>query len=247
MSTLLRCIRSDFHKFRHTGMLWIHLLIPLAAAAAFLAYYSVSLWNPDSKISSYFEVIGAAFPLIISLVCSKAIEQEGQAGSFQNILCGIKSRTAVYSSKLTIMVLLGIFSIAIATGVFAVGFKTAPVIMYIKAAGLLIAGSVFLYILHLFTSLQYGRGASIGLGIVESLISALALTGLGDRIWYYLPCTWSARLCDYLVYVWMHPESATIWAAELNRWLIFAILITIISFILSLLWFRNWEGRRTYD
>lgn len=246
MSTLIRCIRSDCYKFKHTSMLWIHILIPLVTAALFLVYYSVSPWKPDLKISGYFELIGASFPLVIGLVCSKAIEQEGQAGSFQTMLCGIKSRTLAYSSKLIVVLLMGILSIALAIGIFAVGFKTAPSLMYLKAAGLLIAGSVFLYILHLFVSLQYGRGATIGLGIVESLISALALTGLGDGKWYYLPCTWSARLCDYLVYNWLNPAKPFGYA-EIQKGLIIAIPATIIAFVLSLLWFRNWEGRKTCD
>ena len=246
MPTLIRCIRSDCYKFRHTSMLWIHVLIPLVTVVLFLVYYSVAPWKQDSKISGYFEFIGISFPLIISLVCSKAIEQEGQAGSFQTMLCGIKSRTISYSSKLIVMLLLGILSIALAIGIFAVGFKTAPTLMYLKAAGLLIAGSVFLYILHLFVSLQFGRGASIGLGIVESLISALALTGLGDGKWYYLPCTWSARLCDYLVYNWLNP-SKPFGYAEMQKGLVIAIPATIIAFVLSLLWFRNWEGRKTFD
>lgn len=247
MSTLLRCIRSDFHKFRHTFMLGIHILIPLAAAALFLAYYSVSPWQMDSKLSGYFEVIGVAFPLIIGLICSKAIEQEGQAGSFQTMLCGIKSRAAVYLSKLIVLLLLGSLSIALAIVVFAIGFQTAPGFIYLKAAGLLTVGSVFLYIFHLFVSLRSGRGASVGLGIFESLISALALTGLGDGIWYYLPCTWGARSCSYLVYLWLHPEGLAAWNAEMSRWLLFAVPVTVVALILSLLWFRNWEGRKTYD
>lgn len=246
MPTLIRCIRSDFQKFRHTSMLWIHILIPLAAAALFIAYYSVSSWKTEAKISGYLEVIGISFPLMIGLISSKAIEQEVQAGSFQTMLCGIKSRTAVYSSKLIVMLTLGILSVAIAIGVFAVGFKTAPEIMYFKAACLLIAGSVFLYIMHLFVSLQYGRGASIGLGIAESLISALALTGLGDGRWYYIPCTWSARLCDSLVYIWLNPAK-TIGYEEIQKCLIIAVPATIVAFILSLFWFRNWESRRFYE
>lgn len=198
MHTFIRCIRSDFYKFRHTSMIWIHILIPLTTAILFIAYYSVSSWRAEAKISGYLEVIGVAFPLIIGLITGKAAEQEGQAGSYQTMLCGVKSRAAAYASKLVVLLLLGTLSIMIAIGVFAVGFQTMLGMMYIKAGGLLITGSIFLYILHLFVSLRYGRGSSIGLGIVESLISALALTGLGDGKWYYIPCAWSARLCDNL-------------------------------------------------
>lgn len=247
MTTLIRCINSDFKKFKHTSMLWIHILLPLGAALLFLAYFSTSPWSADSKISGYLEFIGISYPLIISLICSKAMEQEEQAGSFHTMLCSIKSRAAAYMSKLVVLLLLGIFSVSLVVGVFAVGFKMAPTSLYVKAAVILITGNIFLYILHLFISCQYGRGASIILGVFESIISALALTGLGDGIWYYLPCTWSARLNSYLVYIWMHPESAVVGAAELNQWLMIAIPATISAFIFSLFWFRNWEGRKNQE
>jgi lantibiotic protection ABC transporter MutG family permease subunit len=247
MTTLIRCMYSDLKKMKHTSMLWIHILLPLGAAGLFLFYYSMSTWKVDSKISGYLEFIGISYPLIIGLICSKAMEQEGQAGNFQNMLCCIKSRAAMYTSKLIVMLLLGAVSILLAVGVFAAGFKTAPVFLYGKAAEFLVVGNIFLYILHLFVSCQYGRGASIVLGIFESMISALALTGLGDGRWYYIPCTWSARLCDYLIYIWTNPKSADIGAAQINRCVFIAAPATIAAFVFSLLWFRNWEGRKNYE
>lgn len=246
MATFIRCIRSDYHKFRHTSMLWIHILLPLAIAALFLAYFSISAWKPVSKISGYLEIIGVSFPLIIGIICGKAIEQEAESGNFQVMLCGIKSRILVYFSKLLVLVMLSIFSIAISIGIFAVGFKTVSALVYFKAAGLLIAGSIFLYILHIFISLQYGRGASIGLGIAESLISALALTGMGDGIWYYIPCTWGARFCDYVVFNRFYPAKAAIGSSEIQKGLSIAIVATLIAFVVSIMWFKNWEGRKSY-
>lgn len=227
-------------------MFLIHLLLPLGAAAVFLAYYTVSPWKPDAKISGYFEAIGASFPLVIGLVCSKANEQEGQAGSFQNMLCGTRSRVTVLLSKLIVMFLLGACSIALATGAFAAGFKTALPSTYRKIAVLLIAGSVLLYILHLFVGLRYGRGASIGLGIAESLISFLALTGMGDQIWYFIPCTWSARFADNVIYEWLNPTK-NFGFSEIQKGLSLAVPLTIASLILILLWFQNWEGRKAFD
>ncbi|MVB12291.1 hypothetical protein CAFE_30240 [Caprobacter fermentans] len=246
MPAFIRCVRSDFQKFRHTSMLWIHLLIPLAAAVLFLSYYSVSPWNAETKISGYFEVIGSAFPLMIGLICGKSAEQERQAGNFQVMLCGVKSRPAAYAGKLFVLLLPGIFAVAISVGAFAAGFRTVPGILYFKAAGFLIAGSVFPYLLHLFVSFRFGRGASIGLGIVESLISALALTGLGDGKWYYIPCTWSARLCDCLVSIWIDPSKA-IGYTELEKCMTVAIPATIAAFVISLFWFQRWEGSRSNE
>lgn len=246
MPILIRCIRSDFYKFRHTSMLWIHILIPLAAAVLFISYYSFSPWNTEKKISGYFEVIGIAFPLMIGLISGKCAEQERQSGNFQTMLSSVQSRSSAYTSKLFVLLMLGILAVAIAIGVFAVGYKTAPEILYFKVAGLLIAGSVFPYILHLFVSLQFGRGASIGLGIVESMISALALTGLGDEKWYYIPCTWSARLCDCLVSIWINPVK-TIGYTEIGKCMIVAIPATIAAFVISLFWFQHWEGSQSNE
>ena len=240
----MRCIRSDFYKFKHTSMIWIHLFIPLVIAALFSVYYCVSPWKADAKMSGYFEAIGIGFPIIIGLVCGKAAEQESEAGCFQNIMCLIKSRAVVYASKLIVMLLLSVFAVTIATGVFWAGFRAAPFSVYMKAGALLFTGSVFIYILHLFISVKFGRGASIGLGIFESLISALAITGLGDGVWYYIPCTWSARLCDNLIYGWFyHAETA----GHIEICTCFKVLIpsVIVAFALSLLWFRRFEGRKT--
>ena len=246
MPTLIRCIRSDFQKFRHTSMLWIHILIPLTVSALFIGYYSVSPWNTATKISGYFEMIGVSLPVSIGLICGKAIDQEGQAGNFQTMLCAMKSRAAMYTSKFIVMFLLGALSIFLAVGVFAVGFQVGAPILYMKAAGLLIAGSVFLYLLHLFLSFRYGKGVSAGLGIMEALISALSLTGLGDGKWYYIPCAWSARLCDTMVSDWIYPASGMAFQ-EIGKCLIIAVPAAIAAFLFSLIWFQNWEGRNFYE
>lgn len=243
----MRCIRSDSKKFKRTLMLPIHIFVPVVISALFLAYYSVSPWKTELKLSGFLEFIAISFPLIIGLISAKAIEQEGQAGSFQNMLCGIKSRTIVYLSKLILLFVLGIISVLLAVGIFGGFFKTAPAILYFEAIGVLIISNIFIYVLHQFVSFRFGRGASIGLGIAESLISALALTGLGDGKWYFIPCAWGGRLCDYLVYIWSNPASFLIGNTEIIKGILIAGISSPIAIIASILWFRNWEGRKTYD
>ncbi|MBC3798228.1 lantibiotic immunity ABC transporter MutG family permease subunit [Acetobacterium tundrae] len=247
MKMLLRSFSSDYLKFRRTSMLWIHSLIPLAVASLFLFYYSVSPWEPTAKISGFLEAISIGFPLMIGLICGIAIDQECQAGGFQVMLSGTKSRAIAYSSKFLLLFLMETFSVVLTVGIFAVGFKTVPLLFYVKTVGILMAANSFLYILHLFVSFQYGKGASIGLGIGESLISALALTGLGDGRWYYIPCAWSVRLCDYLVYIWDQPVSAPIGNFEIVRGLVIALVVASIGFLVSLRWFQNWEGRKSFE
>lgn len=244
MTSFLRCIHSGFYKLRHTSMIWIHIFIPLVIAALFSVYYCVSPWKVDAKMSGYFEAVGIGFPIIIGLVCGKAAEQENEAGCFQNMMCCIKSRATAYAGKLTVLLLLSAFAVALAAGVFSAGFKAAPFSVYMNAGALLFTGSLFIYILHLFISVKFGRGASIGLGIFESLISALSITGLGDGVWYYIPCTWSVRLCDSFIYGWFYHAEA-VGYAEICKCFTILVPSVIGAFALSLLWFRRFEGRKT--
>lgn len=247
MMALLRCIESDFYKLRHTPILWLHLLIPMAGALLFLGYYATSSWNVSTKISGYLETLAVVFPLLIGLMSALVIAQEEQAGNFQTLLCGTKSKFITYLSKLIVLLLLGSFSIALAVGTFALVFQTAALWFYLKATGVLVVGNIFLYILHVFVSLQFGRGASIGLGIWGSLVSALMLTGLGDKIWCWTPWAWGGRLCDYLVLEATNPSAFTMVSSGMYKGILTMILFVGLSALASLLWFRQWEGRRSYD
>lgn len=247
MATLLRCIRSDFHKFRHTCMLLIHILIPIGAAGLFLLYFIKSPWQPILKLNAFLSTIAIGFPLIAGLICGITAEQEAQAGSFQVMMRSIKSRGAMYASKLIILISLSIFSVILAVGLFGVGFRTAPALFYLKAIGVLAAGSAFLYILHLFISFQFGSGATIALGIAEGLIAFIMKTGLGDGKWYYIPCAWGARMCDNLVNIWGVHTGVTVFNTEIEKGLIISISAACIAFVASIIWFCNWEGRKSYD
>lgn len=247
MITLIRCLKSDFYKLRHTSILWLHLLIPLAGSFMFLAYYESSSLDVTNKISGYLEALAITFPLLIGLISGLVIDQEEQAGNFQVLLCSTKSKCITYLSKLILLFLFGIFSITLAVGTFALGCQTVPHSLYLKSARTLIMGNIFIYILHVFISLKFGKVASTSLGVVGSLISALMITGLGDKVWHWVPWAWGVRFCDNLVFEWAYP-SATTEAVFDTKQGIFIMLFAIgILFFSSLFWFRQWEGRKSYE
>ena len=64
----------------------------------------------------------------------------------------------------------------------------------IFAALLLWGSSVPLYLWQLILAFQFGKGVSIGAGIISGLISALMLTGLGDYVWKYVFVCWTGRV-----------------------------------------------------
>lgn len=247
MITLFRCIKSDFYKLKHTPILWFHVLIPLAGAFLFLSYYSFSNFKTISKISGYLEALAIAFPVLIGLMSGMVIEQEEQAGNFQMLFSSTKFKTVTYLSKLIVLLLLAAFSVAIAIGVFALGFKNAEPMFYVQAAAGLFVGNIFLYILHILISLWLGKGASIGLGIAGSLISALMLTGLGDRCWQWMPWAFGIRFCDFSVLKKSNPSVYNVISSEVNKGILIMILEICIGLIFSLTWFYYWQGRKSCE
>jgi ABC-2 type transport system permease protein len=246
MGAFVRGVRADFYKSRHTFLPWIHLFLPLGFALLAILYCSITTLKSETVLSAYLELIGGVFPIVVGLLCSKAADLEAEAGHFQVMMSGTVSRSTAYLSKLFTLLLFGACSVALAIGLFGGFFQKAPSQFYVWAALLLICSSVFLYLLHLFVSFQFGGGTSIGLGILETLLALLALTGLGDGIWYYLPCTWGARLGSDLTSMWAHPNNMSFYM-EIRTWILIAVPITILALILSLIWFKRWEGRKNYE
>lgn len=222
MMAYWRSFRSELIKLKRQPLVWIHLLVPLAGIAIFLGYYSYTTFPAISKISAYMQVLAIAFPTMIGIVCSVAADQEASAGQYQQLLASSKRLTSL-AAKLTMLLLLGYCSSLLAAAGFGTGFRyilkqqsTWSLGPYVEAASLLFGSCLFLYILHLFISLRFGKGASIGLGIVESLVGALLLTGLGDYIWIYIPSAWPVRFLT----IWMQYDltSLDMMPADLLLW-----------------------------
>ncbi|MDM5232316.1 lantibiotic immunity ABC transporter MutG family permease subunit [Lysinibacillus pakistanensis] len=247
---MLRLLRAEFVKVKRTPFLLTHFLVPIIISGLFLAYYSYSPWNFDWKISGYFQALSCGFPIIIGLVCAMAAEQEAKAGHFQEMLTATKTKIIAYLSKLLLLLLFSFGAILLSFGIFSVGFiellheDTFGYQFYFIAGCILFVSFAFLYILHFFVSLQFGKGASIGLGIVGSLLVALLLTGLGDGIWSFIPYGWGG----HFVSLWAMKESGLDLSTVeigLQEGIIASVCGTLLALVLSCLWFWRWEGRKT--
>ncbi|AIQ50014.1 hypothetical protein R70723_32140 [Paenibacillus sp. FSL R7-0273] len=248
MASLLGLFKADLLKTRRTPFLLLHLLAPLIAVSVFLAYYSYSPWSADDKVLAYLQVLGCALPTLIALVCSMAAEQEALAGRFQGMLALPARRTKVYASKLLLLLLYGLGAILLAAVLFGAGFRyvlgqDGPGMAFYWSSAFILSGStVFLYLLHGFISLRFGRGPSIGMGITGSLIAALLLTGLGEGIWPYVPFAWAARFTS----IWAAASSGTPLSPALSQadtGSLLCVAATLLAAALSCLWFQRWEGR----
>lgn len=258
---IVRLLSADCKKAKHTPLLWTHLAVPLIGAATMVCYDAFS--NSTYSVSSaagYLQLLAIAFPLLIGVICSLCIEQESQAGKFQVLFTSSKPKFLAFISKFIFLVLLGFGATLLAVfcyagGIFAVLHKSLfPWSFYLTAALILTGSFFFCYIFHLFLSLRFGKGASIGVGIAELLLAAIFNTDLGDQIWVAFPCTWGIRF----VTTWTNLASksalqsakymmASQTVAELHVGVLICVVTTILSILVASAWFSRWEGQKSED
>lgn len=242
MVSVFRCLKAEYQKCKHSILLYIHIMVPIMCAALFAGYYYISVWEPTTKISAYLEVLAVAFPFLIGIIVGLVIQIENQAGRFQHLLGTIPSRTAVYIGKLGFLIINALTSTLLALGIFALLYRNAPAALYMKAGVLLLITVIPIYLLHLFVGMNFGKGASMGLGIAGSLVAALMITGLGDAVWKYIPWAWGARAMDYVVLAWDRPHLYEQVSTDFFIGMIISVCCTICLLVVSLIWFHGWEG-----
>ena len=247
MTSIFRCLKAEFLKCKHSVLLYIHILIPLLGAIIFAGYFLVSGWDVQTKVSAYLEVLAVSFPFLAGIIVGIVVQIEHQAGHYQLMLGTIPSRPATYIGKILLLIIGAIGAVVLALGVFALIYQEAPFALYLKAGTLLILTSIPLYLIQLFVGLNFGKGASMGLGIAGSLIAALMITGLGDVVWKYNPWAWGVRSMDYIVLEWSKPDIFKLLSADFMSGIVIALLCSLLLFFFSIIWFCSWEGGKGND
>lgn len=248
MKTFLRLIRGDFQKIRRSPLYCIHIVIPMLMVILFLSYYSFSRASSPGKVGGYIEVLAIGFPLLIGIISANAVEQEALAGRFQELLMA-KYKLMTFFSKVCMLLLMAFGALIAAVGGFAFGFQFLlhqnmfSTNFYAKMTLILFFSQIFLYLLHILCSFRFGSGASIGLGIAESLVAALMLTGLGDGIWKWIPCSWGARLCNSYMLWSTNNSGISIFMKEFQSGALICFIVTALLFFISSFWFHYFEGR----
>lgn len=243
---LVNCVRADFLKMKGLSLGVAHLVIPLLMNGIFLAYYSYSGWDVNTKICAFFQAMGCGYPVLIGIFTATVAEQEQNAGNCQNMLT-LKRRAAAFLSKFLFLILMGAFSVGLTSLLFGLGFEkllgnaVLDMATYGIIAFVVWCSSIPLYVWHLFLAFRLGRGAGIGFGITEGLITTLFLTGMGDFIWKYVPGSWTGRIpYTYLTGVLEGEEYFEI-LRNLFPWY---GIVTAGGIVCYLLWAVRWEGSR---
>lgn len=250
MKQYARLLKADFMKMRHSTFYKFHLAIPVILVIVVILYYANVAYSSVSKVQAFIEMIAIAFPFVGAIMVSISIELDAQAGKFKELLSCEYGKSITFMSKLSSMLISGVISVTITVAGFYIGFtyllkqNSFEFSFYIQILLIFIVGQIIEYIFHSIICLWYGQGITIAVGIVETLITALMLTGLGDGRWIVFPCCWSARLCDYCMVYYLKKES---FFQTMHQELGVIVLFTIISFILALWLFKRFEGRKGND
>lgn len=242
---MIKIIKSEIYKIKGTWLPWIHIVLPIAYSLLFyVASKTTGLKNFEENdiIQTYLVLLGAIMPIILSFISSRVVDMEMGAGNFQTLLSTTKSRTKAYLGKLIVLELGFIVSISLAIIIFAILSGYQSILDWLIEFCLIIISSFSLYLIHFWVSIILSNGASIGLGFLETMITLLSMTVIGDSIWCFLPCTWASRLPA--MYITMGKVSDwSYFYKELRLWSFAALFIILALFISSIIWFNKWDGK----
>ena len=244
MKEYCRCLKSDIYKLRRSWYFAVHLLFPVFGAVLMLLYSRFSSGGALNKLAAFVQIIAAAFPFAVSVVCQLAAEQESQAGHFQNMLT-LPDRKKAILSKLAILLLSGLFSAALSAVLFGIPFSymtgtKLPVKFFILIPIVLWAGNIMIYGLHLILAFRFGRNLGISIGVMGSLLSALLQTGMGDGRWFVIPYGLGIRFAESaLISIFHLPYAGN---REIQTGILFCIAVTCGIIGLAVFWFSRYSG-----
>ncbi len=242
-------LKAEVYKIRHTLLPLLYLIFPMFFALTYFVLAKITglkNFSPDKIIQTYLIFLATLLPIFIAVVSSKVSEMEKGAGNFQVFLIYSKSREKSYLAKLLVMILGGLISIAIAVLSFCFLYGNQNLTLCIVEILLIFLGSLGLFVIHQWTALMIGTGASLGLGFLGTLLSFLSLTSQGDKVWYFLPSCRSSRLVlTYLV--GKNLSKISLLRSELIKWLPISLSLSVLFLLSSLIWFKNWDGKSSID
>ena len=243
---LRRNLHADLLKMKGLSITLAHILIPVITSGVFLAYYAVSAWNENTKIIAFYQAVGAGFPALIGIFTACIMEQEQNAGAYQNLLT-LRKKTTAFLSKVILLLIFSLFSVFLAAGIFCFGFhkilgcSTVSTGTYMMTVFVMWCGSIPLYIWQMLLAFRFGKGVSIGVGIISGLVSALMLTNLGMYVWKYIPVSWTGRLpYTYLQTAFGEPGAID----EMKSVIPVFCVFTVITMVYYLFWSSHWEGSK---
>ncbi len=230
---------SELQKVKRTAYWKISLIMPILGGLIFFVYFLLYRSVPESKkMKLMFELIAVVFPVLISIVVAINFQLESSAGNMQRLLIQNK-KVLAFSSKMFFIIFSGFVSCLILVSVFALGvivfnIEIANLFLYFKIALVLFLSNIIIYLIHIFIQLKFSTGISILLSVIEMLLAIMfSNVNLNNEL-RYLPISWGVDNVKSIL---------NLNYALLQKEMLIQIVIILVSFILSNLWFLNFENK----
>lgn len=257
---LMRSIISEWMKTKRTAFRYIVVLVPILFSILVLAYISVYKIDYTFQIKVYelyFETIGIGLLMIAGILTVINVMGEDSAGEFRRLLIVPLSRNTIYLGKLFMIILITIIDMLVSVGILLIGIKFIYPGAYIQY-GVFLEGtifttiaSLFLYGLYLIISMQFGIGLTMQITVGGTVLGALMQTGLGDKVWQFIPWAWPSRIgimpvCKFEGLTKFYNVNNVFlkksFIEEVTKGMPIAVISFLIICIIGVIWFKKWEG-----
>lgn len=242
---LIRYIKSEMEKGKHTLHLLFHILAPLVAILIVWLYYIGRDVNFSDKLSLFYRLFSFLMIIGISIVVAINVGFEEEA-HFQRILT-IESRVLAWYSKLIYLYLLGFLTTIVGVvGVQIIIAKDYSITHMLLLISAFLLPSLIIYPIHLLINIRFSKAISIIFAFVMAVIGLLLLTLIGDKTWQWIPYDYSGRLSSYLIsifYLGLDKASKAYFFDQIKVIIVpLTIFITLVQ-IIPIIFIKRFEGR----
>lgn len=240
VTVVWRSVLANLYKLCHLKLLWVHIGLPLFAVVVFRLYFAVSPRPEAESVELYLQAVSMAFPLMIALVVTMMCESDRHAGGFQLLRIVPADRACGHIGNLVALLVLGM----VASGIAGVDINTSLLLFSVNIAS---------YLLQYVVCYTFGKGVSLCLGVVGTLLAPLMYLVLGDGIWYWVPCSYGIRMVSYYLRMGMPLQERN---AEIMQYICMDFrtgawriaIVTILAGLLFYVWGRSWQGtKKNFD
>lgn len=238
--------KAENAKIRHSFLLYLHIAVLFLFPILLGLYYGSRKLTvaPASMITTFYEILAMATPIMISIVICLVFDREEKAGEFKNWLTEPFGKAKMIQGQLNyywLWYVIEIIGISLIYYFLLVAIYHVSNISFLK----LIATSIVFafcglaqYELTQIVALKWGIGGSLVMGFFGTVISLLSITSLLDIVWPIIPWAWQIR-------------TITFWQANISGGLInfvaleyvCPLIMTVIIIFLGKNYFDKWEGK----
>lgn len=251
-------IKAEFKRNKHTNIIPLSLLkiIFLGVIPGF--YLSARKLTSMDALVNYISIICILIPVGASLLVFMSIKEEENQDNFNRLLKD-NSRNKIIISKLCYWfiieasIIFGIFlSLVIILGIGE--FDIGLTIILVYASLNLILQSFFYFILSLAINMKYSSTASLSIGGIGFLLTAIiGTTSIGDKFYDFVPWSYGVQSTGRLMYLvsgklsQLNSKQITILLSDFKRLSIEGMTTNIILIVALVIWFNRWDGRSDSD